>query len=106
MGLFTTIKRFFGIKSGTDRTLRCEDCKKSFIFDEGEQRFFAQKGFTDPKRCPKCRKRAKFRMQRKPQPRRGGSSGSSGSNGNGQQRRFRRGRRHSLIDGHSPYADE
>jgi len=40
----------------TDKTLTCRDCGNSFIFTEGEQEFFAQKGYTnEPGRCPECR---------------------------------------------------
>lgn len=97
MGLLTAIKRLFGISPNArklepgDRLLNCEDCDEQFVFDVGEQRFFKSKGFTDPKRCPECRKNIKSRMRRK---RRGGNSHNRG------------GRHHSVIDGRSPYADE
>jgi CxxC-x17-CxxC domain-containing protein len=39
-----------------DKTLTCRDCGNPFTFTEGEQEFFAQKGFTnEPSRCPECR---------------------------------------------------
>jgi CxxC-x17-CxxC domain-containing protein len=39
-----------------DKTLTCRDCGAPFVFTEGEQAFFAQKGFTnEPSRCPECR---------------------------------------------------
>jgi CxxC-x17-CxxC domain-containing protein len=38
-----------------DKTLVCKDCGRSFVFTANEQEFFAQKGFTDPSRCPDCR---------------------------------------------------
>ena len=42
--------------SYTDKPLTCRDCGTSFLFTEGEQEFFAQKGFTnEPSRCPECR---------------------------------------------------
>jgi len=42
--------------SYADKTLTCRDCGNTFIFTEGEQEFFAQKGFTnEPSRCPDCR---------------------------------------------------
>ena len=42
--------------SYADKTLTCRDCSNSFTFTEGEQDFFAQKGFTnEPSRCPECR---------------------------------------------------
>jgi len=40
-----------------DKTLVCKDCGKEFIFTEGEQQFYKEKGFeNDPVRCPECRK--------------------------------------------------
>jgi CxxC-x17-CxxC domain-containing protein len=48
--------------SYTDRTLTCRDCGNPFTFTEGEQEFFAQKGFTnEPSRCPECRAANKSR---------------------------------------------
>ena len=39
-----------------DKTLTCRDCGNPFTFTEGEQEFFAQRGFTnEPGRCPECR---------------------------------------------------
>lgn len=43
-----------------DRTIQCRDCGADFIFSEGEQDFYTEKGFTnDPVRCPSCRKAKK-----------------------------------------------
>ncbi|MBX5491524.1 MAG: zinc-ribbon domain containing protein [Chloroflexi bacterium] len=42
--------------SYTDKSLVCRDCGSTFTFTEGEQEFYAQKGFTnEPSRCPDCR---------------------------------------------------
>ena len=39
-----------------DRTLTCRDCGAEFTFTASEQKFYAEKGFTnDPSRCPQCR---------------------------------------------------
>ena len=39
-----------------DKTLQCRDCGNDFVFTQGEQEFFSQKGFTnEPGRCPECR---------------------------------------------------
>jgi len=39
-----------------DKTLSCRDCGQSFLFTEGEQEFFASRGFmNEPSRCPECR---------------------------------------------------
>jgi hypothetical protein len=36
-----------------DKSIRCFDCRTTFIFSAGEQEFFQSKGFTnEPKRCP------------------------------------------------------
>ena len=44
----------------SDKTIVCKDCGTNFIFTEGEQEFYASKGFTnDPIRCPECRKARK-----------------------------------------------
>ena len=43
-----------------DRTLVCRDCNSEFVFTEGEQEFYKEKGFeNDPVRCPDCRKARK-----------------------------------------------
>jgi Zn-finger nucleic acid-binding protein len=34
----------------------CPDCRDSWIYTEGEQRFIKRKGFTAPKRCKDCRR--------------------------------------------------
>jgi CxxC-x17-CxxC domain-containing protein len=48
--------------SYSDKTLTCRDCNSPFTFTEGEQEFFAQKGFTnEPSRCPECRAANKSR---------------------------------------------
>lgn len=94
MSFIATLKNIFGLSSIKDRRLKCEDCHRIFVFDAGEQKFFKEKGFTDPKRCPTCRKRVKSRLHRKSRNHRGG------------YRRGNRFRRNTLVDGLSPYADE
>lgn len=43
-----------------DRTMKCKDCGAEFIFTEGEQAFYKEKGFeNEPTRCPNCRKARK-----------------------------------------------
>jgi len=51
-----------------DRELQCADCGSGFTFTAGEQAFFKEKGFTDPRRCTKCRQ---ARKQQNPQQGRG-----------------------------------
>ena len=44
-----------------DKTLICKDCQKEFVFTEGEQAFYKEKGFeNEPQRCPDCRKARKM----------------------------------------------
>jgi CxxC-x17-CxxC domain-containing protein len=38
-----------------DKTLVCQDCGTSFTFTDEDQRYHAEKGYTEPKRCPSCR---------------------------------------------------
>jgi hypothetical protein len=43
-----------------DRTLVCKDCNNEFVFTEGEQEFYKEKGFeNEPQRCPDCRRARK-----------------------------------------------
>ncbi|MFO7659696.1 MAG: zinc-ribbon domain-containing protein [Candidatus Cloacimonadaceae bacterium] len=43
-----------------DKTLVCKDCNQEFIFTEGEQTFYQEKGLqNEPQRCPDCRKARK-----------------------------------------------
>ena len=59
-----------------DKTLTCRDCGSTFTFTEGEQDFYAQKGYSDPLRCPNCRAAKKAS-------RTGGGYGDSYGNGGG-----------------------
>jgi len=39
-----------------DKTIKCKECRSSFIFTERDQAFFKDKGFqNEPQRCPNCR---------------------------------------------------
>ncbi len=43
-----------------DKTIICKDCGSEFVFTEGEQAFYKEKGFeNDPVRCPECRRAKK-----------------------------------------------
>lgn len=43
-----------------DKTIICKDCNAEFIFTEGEQAFYQEKGFqNEPQRCPSCRQARK-----------------------------------------------
>lgn len=105
MSFLSVIKKIFGFGSSSnklqpgDRLLRCEDCKKEFVFDAGEQKFFRSKGFTDPKRCPECRKNIKVKIRKNKRP-------FSQSNRNNRGNRHSRYKRHSNSRVNSPYVDE
>jgi hypothetical protein len=45
-----------------DRNLTCKDCGKPFVFTERDQQFYAEKLFSDPKRCVPCRRKKKAAM--------------------------------------------
>jgi CxxC-x17-CxxC domain-containing protein len=59
-----------------DMTLTCRECGSTFVFTEGEQAFFAQKGFSEPSRCADCRAAKKAA-------RNGGGGGYGDSYGSG-----------------------
>lgn len=43
-----------------DKIIQCRTCGVEFVFTEGEQAFYAEKGFTnEPVRCHSCRKARK-----------------------------------------------
>jgi ssDNA-binding Zn-finger/Zn-ribbon topoisomerase 1 len=43
-----------------DKNVTCKDCGAQFIFSEGEQAFYQEKGFAnEPQRCPDCRRARK-----------------------------------------------
>jgi CxxC-x17-CxxC domain-containing protein len=63
----------------TDRSLTCADCGQEFIFTESEQSFYAERGFSEPRRCASCRAARKASRDE-----RDGRSSSAGSGyGNG-----------------------
>lgn len=64
-----------------DKTLICKDCNNEFVFSEGEQAFYKEKGFeNEPQRCPDCRRAKK--AQRRNNNNFGNSSGRSYNSGN------------------------
>jgi Probable zinc-ribbon domain len=47
-----------------DKKINCKDCGKEFIFTEGEQEFYKEKGFeNEPVRCLDCRRARKNQRQ-------------------------------------------
>jgi CxxC-x17-CxxC domain-containing protein len=61
----------------SDRTLTCRDCGQAFTFTAGEQAFYAERGYSEPLRCPSCR------AARKQQRSAGGDSYGSSYSGGG-----------------------
>ncbi len=57
----------------TDKILACADCGQQFVFTASEQDFYAQRGFSEPKRCTSCRS-----ARKSARPDDGGRSGGFG----------------------------
>lgn len=45
------------------RFLVCVTCGKEFAFTVGEQRFYAARGYQDPRHCPTCRQERQVRRE-------------------------------------------
>jgi CxxC-x17-CxxC domain-containing protein len=60
---------------GADKALSCADCRQEFVFTASEQQFYADRQFTEPRRCPSCRASRKAA--------RGDSGGGGYSSGGG-----------------------
>lgn len=68
-----------------DKTLTCKDCGAEFVFSEGEQAFYKEKGFeNEPQRCPECRKARKSQRRSNS----GFNSGNRSSNRNSGSNRW------------------
>ena len=59
----------------TDKTLTCVDCSTEFAFTASDQQFYADRQFSEPRRCPACRATRKAA--------RGDSAGGYGNGGGG-----------------------
>ena len=64
-----------------DKNLTCADCGQEFVFTASEQDFYAQRGFTDPRRCPSCRASRKAARNTNGGSGAGSSYGSYGAGG-------------------------
>ncbi len=42
-----------------DKIIICRNCGKEFVFSVGEQRFFEEKGLSEPVRCKDCKAKRK-----------------------------------------------
>jgi CxxC-x17-CxxC domain-containing protein len=61
----------------TDRTLTCADCGEAFVFTASEQEFYAERQFSEPRRCPSCRAVRKLSRGGSSEPVREGASFAS-----------------------------
>ena len=70
----------------TDKTLECADCGQQFNHSAQDQQFYAERQFSEPRRCPTCRAVRKAARGDSG----GGYSGGSGgySDGYGQREMF------------------
>ena len=57
-----------------DRTLTCADCRSEFVFTASEQEFYAEREFSEPRRCPSCRAARKLSRGSSGDPARHGGS--------------------------------
>ena len=67
----------------SDRTLTCRDCGQAFVFTEGEQSFYQERGYTEPQRCPSCRAARKAQRNNDDSYSSGGSYSGGGSYSSG-----------------------
>ena len=63
-----------------DKTLTCSDCNQAFSFTATEQQFYADRQFSEPRRCPSCRAARKAS--------RGDSAGGGGGYSSGPREMF------------------
>ncbi len=63
----------------SDKNLSCADCGQEFVFTASEQDFYAQRNFTEPRRCSSCRASRKAARNASE----GGGYGDSGSSSYG-----------------------
>ena len=72
----------------TDKTIECADCAQQFTHSAQDQQFYAERQFSEPRRCPTCR--AIRKSQRGDSAGGGTSYGSGGgySDGYGQREMF------------------
>ena len=66
----------------TNKNLTCADCGQEFVFTASEQDFYAQRGFTEPRRCASCR------ASRKAARNEGGGGGGGGYRDRGPREMF------------------
>lgn len=47
-----------------DKIIICRNCGNEFTFTVGEQKFYEEKGFTEPVRCKECRDKRKAEREK------------------------------------------
>ena len=71
----------------SEQSITCADCGTPFAFSASEQQFYAEKGFSPPRRCRTCRDAAKAaRGQGGGAPRPASGGGGYGGGGMGGSR--------------------
>ncbi len=53
-----------GTQTADGVELMCVECRKPFLFETGEQKFYKMRGLTSPKRCTSCRRQKKRHRRR------------------------------------------
>ena len=48
-----------------DQLITCADCRVEFLWDAGEQAYYAKRGYSPPKRCGECRFKRKRAVEAK-----------------------------------------
>ncbi|MEX1297185.1 MAG: zinc-ribbon domain containing protein [Candidatus Limnocylindrales bacterium] len=62
-----------------DKSLTCNDCSSEFVFTASEQEFYAERQFSEPRRCPSCRAARKLARGGSGDPARGEGFSGGGS---------------------------
>ena len=68
-----------------DKALTCADCSGEFVFTASEQEFFAERQFSEPRRCASCRAARKLARGGSGDPDRGAGSSGGYSGGSSRQ---------------------
>ena len=72
----------------TDKTLECADCGQQFNHSAQDQQFYAERQFSEPRRCPTCRAVRKAARGDSGGSYSGGGAGSYSEGGYGQREMF------------------
>ena len=67
----------------SDKILSCVDCNQEFVFAATDQQFYAEKEFSEPRRCASCRAARKAARGESSGSGYGGGSSYGGSSGSG-----------------------